>query len=321
MGAVTDDLMENYYYSNMQRFTRQDSNGVPLTIPFEYVEDDIRIKIATEDAKQATIDLARDFLDCLEPEGNLPAPDFSAVAVASGLTVYTTEFFTARSAPADAHGADSEFTKAAFALGEASEGSASYPVEGEDAVYILSLAERKDAHTPGFEEVSNKAMRLAFADAEDRAMQDFVASLRARAEQQLARGRTFDEIAAEAGLPINTTEPFTVTSGMEVESELFQTLMHQAILRNSGELSEPVKVRDGYMLAFLESRQPGDPATYNAIRFDLARYMQQRKADMLFAQWQESLVSSNRFVSLLPKTPQNQYEDESDVNSDFEDSF
>jgi peptidyl-prolyl cis-trans isomerase D len=322
VGGVPASTIESFYYSNLEKFSRKDSNGVPLTVPFEYVEDDIRIQLASEDAVQAAVDRARDFLDYLESEGDNAPPDFSAVADASGLTVRTTAFFTARSAPPDVPGADDDFTQAAFALGDAADGSASYPVPAGETYYILSLVAREDARIPDFDEVADKALRLAKSEAEDRALLDYAMAFRARAERQLAAGRTFDEIAAEAGLPIQTTEPFTVTSGMDVESDLFQRLMQQAILHNAGELTDPIPVRDGLMLAFVESRQPGDPTTFEAIRWDLARYMRQRKAEMLFTQWQESLLATNRFVSLLPRpSPGRLDRDREDEESDHEDRF
>ncbi len=321
LGGVEEDAIENYYYSNLELFSKQDTNGVPVTTPLEYVEDDIREQLAMEEALDTATERARDFIDLLEPEGNEPPPDFMAVAQASGITVKTTAFFSARSAPLDVPGAGAEFCRAAFALltpDEAEEGSVSYPVHAGDYVCVLSLLDEKKSHIPDFSEIEDKAMRLAEIEAQNKALLDFAESFRTRAESELEAGRTFDEIAADAYLPIITPNPFTVTTAMEVESEPFQAMLQRVIRHNAGELTALIPIRDGLMLAYIESRQPGDITTFEAIRFDMAKYIQQRKGEIIFSQWQESLMSAKRFANLLPLSHDELADDPDAIGDDQE---
>ena len=107
---------------------------------------------------------------------------------------------------------------------------------------------------------------------------------------------------------------------MDVESEPFQAMLPHIIRHNAGELT--AILRDGLMLAFVESHSR-DLATFES-RFDMAKYIQQRKGEMIFSQWQESLMDAKHFVNLMPQSRDEIAEDadeEAGADQEAEDYF
>ena len=317
--SVDEDLMQSYYDDHITEFTTIGTDGWETIQPFEEVEDTIRETIVWEKATIQAGDKAADFEVMLAPERDGSAPSFEQAASVIGLTVSTSAFFSIREPLKDVD-AGPEFTKAAFDLRQTPDEYFSYPVQGKKAFYILAYHQRTDSHIPDFDEVKEDVMAAATEKAVSDKLKELSTDIHESVAAALKKGASFSKAVAPFSLEVFTPEPFTVTSELDEysDSEQFYMLIKHAISHNAMELTDIIPIKNGFLIAYVESRVPADRATYEAIKNDFSRYIKKQREDTLFSEWQEYLLASAHFKDLLAE--KESIEEEPDSESEERDT-
>lgn len=300
VGAVEDSDVAAYYDENMEQFTSTDTNDISFTSPLEEVEEDIRMTLARKTALNAANDRASEFELALTPGRDDTAPTFEQAAAAFGLNVQTTALFAAGQLIPEAPDAGSDFSKSAFSLRKTPTEYFSYPLAGEENIYLIALDRKTEARIPAFEEVKADAMEAAREQAAFAALEKKTDEIMKAAKAAVKNGKSFESALVPFKLKATTTEPFTISSGAETESDTFQTLMRAAINRSAGEFMDPMPVSGGILIGMVVERKPADHATLAAIHGDIVQFLKKRRSDLLFAEWQACLVAPGRLVDLHP---------------------
>lgn len=303
VGAVEDSEIASYYDQNIEKFTTTDTNDIYITEPLEAVESDIQIMLAKETALNDARDRASEFELALTPGREGTPPSFEEAAGRFGLNVHTTALFAANQFVPEAPDADRDFAKTAFNLRPTPNDYFSFPLNGENNVYLIALDRKTDPRVPDFDEVKADAMEAAMEEAAYAELQKKTDEIVSAVKLAVSKGKSFESAIAPFKLKVTTTEPFTISSGAESKSENFQTLMRGAINRNTGEVMEPAPVRDGMLIGFVVERKPADHATLSAIRKDIVQFLIKRRNDMLFAEWQACLIAPGRFEDMQKTAP------------------
>ena len=300
VGAVEDSDVASYYDANIEKFTSTDTNDISFTAPLDEVEEDIRMTLAREQALNAARDRASEFEVYLTPARDNTAPTFEQAAAAFSLNIRTTALFAAGQSVPEAPDAGPDFSKTAFRLRNTPNDYFSFPLNGEKNVYLIALDRKTDARIPAFDEVKAEALEAAREKAAFDALQSKADEILTAVKAAVKSGKSFESALAPFKLKATTTEPFTIASGAETESDTFQTLMRAAINRNEGEVMDAMPVTGGMLIGFVAQRKPADHATLAAIRGDIVQFLKKRRGDMLFAEWQACLVAPGRLEDLHP---------------------
>jgi hypothetical protein len=120
------------------------------------------------------------------------------------------------------------------------------------------------------------------------------------------------EAVEPLGITASQTEAFTGTNGLE--NVLFaSTLRQEAFALNQGEVSEPILVEDGLLVAQVTERSPATTPMTAATREEIQQAVKTQASSFLFQQWQQYLLDSAGFTKNRPGT-----EAEEDVASEEE---
>ncbi|MBI3987340.1 MAG: peptidylprolyl isomerase [Lentisphaerae bacterium] len=292
-------VVSNFYAENIEKFSEEDTNGVPVAIPFEDAEEEIRDRLAQEAAFDTATEKALTFEDLIAPDREGKALTFEQAAAATGLTVRVTAPFSLKE-PAPGLNVPLDFNKAAFELRPTSDEYFSHPVRGGDTVYILAYDQRWDTRVPDYEEVKADAFAAARRQAADALLSDQAGRFRDAALQALPRGEAFEAVADRFGVEPTTTEPFTMSSGIENEMEYFYPLAKQLLRRDEGDVTDIIEVPEGVLVAHVDARAPADTSLYASMKKDVAEYIRKRYNEIAFNEWQEYLLARAKVNNLTP---------------------
>lgn len=299
-GRYAEADLRAYYDEHIDDYTPAGTDAWASAQSFEEVEDDVRRKLAWEEAVAQAGDKAADFEVTLAPDRDGRAPTFEEAARAAGLPVKTSAVFALNERiPGLKVGLD--FNKTAFELRQTPDEYFSHPVKGADAFYVLAGQDKWDARIPEFAEVKSAAWSATREQAVTDRLEQMGAAIQQQAAAALKRGVSFERALASIGLEVNTTEPFSVRTGLEEEeSEWFYALVKAILMHNTGELTDPIPLTDGVMLAHIDIRQSASQTVFESIKADLAKYIKRRREGLLFSEWQDYLLAAAKFESLTP---------------------
>lgn len=287
---ITAAAVTNYYFDHVQEYTTYDTNGTATVTDLAEVEDDIEDALTIEVALSRARDEAVLFFDRLVPAGrDEKAPSFEEAAAAASLVVHTSTLFSADEPP-QALKVGEEFARAAFDLRNRSDSYFSDPISGKDAVYVLAYHEHIDSHLPSFREVEPAAVRLATQQTRREALARKSAEIRGELEKAVLAGKAFKAAAEGQGFKVVTPKPFTAYDAPDpfASAEAVEALAaHQ-----QNELTDPIPVKGGMLIAFISERKPGDEAAIATLRPQMVMNLTRRYSRLLFQEWQESLVRS-----------------------------
>jgi parvulin-like peptidyl-prolyl isomerase len=227
----------------------------------------------------------------LAPDRYGVAPAWDAAAERFDLVIHTSPLFSAyEEVPSVDAGPD--FNAAAFAL-EASDPERYFsdPVNGSNAVYVMAAHERAESRVPEFEEVRDEVMPLARREAETEALEQEVNAAREAILSAMATGRTFTAAAQAQGFNVSTTESFTVYEGLPEDFEYAYAMARGVMSLQQGDVSEPLPVAGGALLVYAGERRPGDLASRELLRPELARTLDRYRAGVLYDAWTDYLLA------------------------------
>lgn len=298
---TTNDIaeadLESYYNDHVEDYSTTDTNGLTVSLPLADVREDVLASLVRQTALFNAKDAAIDFAMTMMPDGRGNAPTlFEQAAAQSNLTVRTTDLFTANQ-PVPGIDVDLEFNRAAFDLDTNDvEKSVSDAIVGSNTVYVVSLAQRRDAYIPPFADIAERVMSVVASNAQHEAFLKRVDSLRDQLAAGMRNGEPFRKVAEEMHLNVSTTAPFTVYGNMVSNAfEHADLLMEKLAALPKGEVSVPVEVPEGALLAVITDRQPGDFTTIQMLTPELLRTIESYRSGLVFDDWSDYLLREGNF--------------------------
>lgn len=317
--GLAEEALRSYYDENVEQFSVKTTNGWSNPMPFADVEDEIREKLAFDNAMNAAGDKALDFEVSLAPDRSGNAPAFEAAAAAVAAAVQTSSFFSLEGKiPGLKVGLD--FNQAAFNLRPTADDYFSHPIKGSNAYYIIAFDQRKEARIPEYEEVKGEVFAAALEEALNDKLNDTARYLHDTASAAIKKGKTLGAALKSFGVEVVTTDPFSAKSGFPVDDEdLAYALTKNILTLNAGELSGVISLKNGAAIAWVAARQPADHAVFQAIRNDLGLFIKRKRAETVFYEWQEYLLKQAGFEDhVLQKRATQAPEDEPEHDKDIE---
>ena len=317
---IAEDDILDYYELHIDDYTTTEDgeDGEPRTVVADLDEardgivTALRRIAAVNQADAAGTELA--FRSIPDYDGRIP--DFAEEAKKVGRPTRLLPPFSLRDTP-PLEDVGAAFVAAAFGLEEDAFNRVSDPVTGQDNVYVLYLVKIQAPRVPAFDEIKDRVTEVA----QRRAVFDALGA-KAQAVQKdsvaaLSKGKSFASVAEKHDLEVVHPEPFTGLSGSSAEDEAIQALVQAVVAYNQGEVTDPLAVSDGLLVAYVAKRTPADPANFGAYRDEIASAIRKRRAQGLFIDWQEELLTPERFTD-YQRTPltDDDYEDGEDGDGD-----
>jgi hypothetical protein len=278
------------------RIENTNQNAAVEYKPFEKVEAEITKQLKQAAARKLAAEKATEFVVDVAPKAEGAKPDFKAAAASAGLKVKTLPAFD----PTDelkGIDATAPFRQAAFSLENDAYSSFSDAIIGKDMVYVLSLEQRYPSFLPTFETVEKEVTAKAREQAVVSALAEKAMDIQKALASALKAGTPFKTAVKPFLLTVKTTPEFDYST--ELKDPNADTLMSLCLNTQQGELCQPAPVKDGVLLAYVESRKStSEEAGLPAIRQDLVESLSRSRAQRLASAWQESLLSNGKWKDL-----------------------
>ncbi len=150
---VSDDDVKRFYDSRIDSYTSIDSNGVKTVQLLDEVKDDIEGMLVNAQALQLAHSDANDLVDAIAPDNRGKMQTLENACAAKDLLISRTGLFSIDEEIEEID-VGTAFNRAAFEIDPTQqEWSYSYPVFGDDAVYVLVAHTNVAGHTAPFKEV------------------------------------------------------------------------------------------------------------------------------------------------------------------------
>jgi len=303
--TVSEEEITDYYDDNLKDYVIPGTNEGDGFLPLEDVRDEIEKMLTLRTAAFEAKDEATLLVVALAPDRAGKAPSFNEAAMQFHVQVATSSFFALSEDVPGLGDVGPEFNSTAFSLDPGDvERYFSDAVLGKDAAYVLAAGERVESHIPDFEHVEEEVTELATAEALDEAFQEKAASTREMIEERLATGIPFNEILAGASLNIATTVTFSAYESTSVEmEEEYGMLMPYVLSLEVGDLSDPLRIGEDFVLAYVVQRQPADLGTLDMARMQILSAMNRYRAELAFSGWQDDNLVAAGFSEITPPSP------------------
>lgn len=316
---IAEDDILDYYELHIDDYTttEDDDDGAPRTVVADL--DEARESILTALRRNAAIDRADAagtelaFRSIPDRDGRIP--DFAEEAEKVGRPARPLPPFSRRDTPLEDAGAT--FVAAAFELEENAFNRVSVPVVGQDNVYVLYLTKIHAPRVPAFDEIQDRVTEVAQRRAVFDALGAKAQEIQKAVVAALREGKSFATVARKHALEVVRPEPFTGLSGSSSEDEAVQALVQAVVAYNQGEVTDPLAVSDGLLVAYVAMRTPADPANFGAYRDEISSAIRKRRAQGLFMEWQDALLTPARFTDYqrIPLADDD-YEDGEDIDGE-----
>lgn len=295
---IPDEDVQDFYELRIEDYTttETDTNGQPREVVADLAEvragivAALRRQAALEKADAAAAELAFRAI----PDRDGTVPEFAAEAEKTGRQAQKLAPFARFSVPLADGGA--AVAAAAFELEPNAYDRVSAPIAGTDNVYVLYLEKIHEPRVPDFAEVADQVREVARRKAEAVALAAKGTAIQEAAAAGIAAGKSFAEAVAATGAQVQSAEPFTGLSGSSSPNEVVQTLVQAVVSYNQGETTDPVPHGDGLVVAYLQTRTPADPATFDSYQAEIAAAIRNRRGQGLFRDWQAALLAPERFT-------------------------
>ena len=307
--TVDPAYVENYYNDHIEDYQVTQTNAVADAAvtnavtdpevqttfrPFEEVREEIEGSLRRQAALNRAMDIAGDFVYELMPDREGNAPDFESMAAERGLALLEPEPFMQTDTLTELGVAAADFVEQAFQLLPNKEEYISNPVEGDEAVYVLALAEQIPERIPAFEEVEAEATRAAADAAREEALVALAREVQETVRTAARDGKPMMEAIADQGLDIVETGTFTVSEGLR-DDPYADYLRGEVSALNPGEVSDLVPVFDGILVMQILDRKPADAFALGALGDQVAAGLGDEFAARLYPSWQDQLLADAHF--------------------------
>ncbi len=300
--AVTDAEIQDHYEANLESF-RVQSEGTNDTNVTESVyreladvSDEIRATLQRDKEFFQAESKAVEFADDLAPGRYGQATPFEEVAATFGRPIATSAFFNAYGeVPGLKVGPD--FNRTAFALDAGDPtGYYSYPVRGDDAVYVMATATNRPAYIPDFSNVVEHATELAQRQAERDAFTARVTETRDALLTALESGTNFTDAAKTLSLTVSKIPEFSAYGASPESITNFNAIAPAVLALAQGEVSEPIQLTNSTLLAYVAARAPGSLATAELVRPEVVQMLQSYRIRPHFERWADTILAKARVL-------------------------
>lgn len=313
--SVSEFDISKYYDDNKELYVKIDTNDEAETVPMSLDESKSEILsiLKRDRAVRKAKDAATEFVIALTPDRQGRADDWNSIVKAYGLTSRTTDYFSVTEKVPNLN-VESNFNIAAFKLDAGNpERYFSDAIIGEDYVYVICASDAKDSRVPDFEEVVDQVMPYARRQAEEDALIEHAKQARVSIEKALAEKKSFAKIASDLSLTVMTTGVFTVYGMLnDEESGYADVLIPGVISLKAGELTEPLEMEDGVMLAYVADREAGDNATIQLLKPQVIASLDRYRSGVLLDKWSDTVLDEANFEDVTQK----RIAEQADMDSD-----
>jgi len=315
---ITEDDLLDYYDLHIEEYTSETENE-DGTVREEVAElETVREDIVTALRLEATMERVEDAAEALSnsaiPDRDGIIPDFDAEVEKVNLTVVSLDPFSQYDLPLEDGGR--AFVASTFEREDNPIDCVSYPVIGEEQVYVIYLEDILEPRIPDFKEALDRAKEMAHQQALVAAMKAKADDVKKAAEKGLAKGKTFAEAIKGEKVDVDTEEDFTGLSGSSSSNLIVQALVQTVVGYNQGEVSEPVLVGDDLLVTYIRSRTPADPASFDSYSAEISSAIRSRRAQGLFRDWQAGLLAPEHFTDLQRPIVDPDAEEELDIEDE-----
>jgi len=289
---VSEQQVQALYDRNIENYRNPETNALSPFKALSEVEDELREEVATTEARSIAGDYAMQFINALRMADYGDSISIHTVAAELKMNVYTTTLFSAVEPPAQISDGD-RFSQAAFQL-DAKDPSKSYSraVVTDDAVYIMAWQTNQPAYLLTYDEVAERARKLADQDAQTRAFETRLTELQKQLTTLTSTGTPFKVAGESLQLGVKTIGPFSIYGSSAEEVDYFADIIPAVITLSAGQMSEPVRTDEATLLIHLVSREAGDQAEATALKPDVNRMLQSTRMRTHFAAWSKALLAS-----------------------------
>lgn len=315
--TIANFEVEQFYDQNKSLFT--DETGA--TQPLETVAEEIRKRLLRQALLKRTHDVATQLMLEIakkqdpDKEEQGADVDFDALAKQFGATPQETDFFEPGE-PIRGIEPGVGFYRAAFSL--TPEDPFSEPVAGDDGVYVLQYAGKKESELPTFEAAKEKVQRrltmvrateMAQSKGRDAAAQvrNAVAAARsARTEVDPGEiAKVFEEQCKKLGLKVIDPPPFSQREPAEELDDAFSVLATAFAMRE-GEVSDYVETQRGGFFLLLKDRIPPADEEYAKERGQFMNQLLAQRRNTVYNEWlnREVRLANPPFLSQPPPVQQ-----------------
>jgi hypothetical protein len=227
------------------------------------------------------------FQDELVAKEPLRAENLNALAKEKGLEVKVSKPFDKEYGPSDLHLGPNYPVASLFDLSP-EEPLVEQPIKGTDGIYILAYNKSIPSRIPPLDEIrsrvvedykSAQAMRLAQLNGH---------VFDQTATNEMAKGKTFAAVCAEAKVTPVKVPPFSLNSEMipDVEDHAdISTFKEAAFTTPAGKVSGFTPSRDGGFVVYLRERLPIDEAKMKTQLPEFSKIVRQRRESEAFEMW------------------------------------
>ncbi len=265
--------------------------------------EDAKAKIRTEQleleglqvAKQKALEFARELFD-IEP---MQAEKLPELAAEKGLQAEVSEPFTQNQLVPNL-GVQYQLTRQAFQLTQ--EEPFTTPFIGEDGVYLVSLHSEIASLIPPLDEIRGRVTVDFYQEQSLNAARDAANSFHTTLTNEVASGRTFEEVVDEAGfdrvqMPLFSLATQTFSGDRRAD---LSSLKNLAFALENGEVSPVSSTRDGAMILYLTSFVEAPEDQVDSELEGYVETLRQSRRTEAFSQWLQAGQSLLNFAVAEP---------------------
>ncbi|MDA1044043.1 MAG: SurA N-terminal domain-containing protein [Verrucomicrobia bacterium] len=299
--AIAEERVVAYYENHQEDFVPEGAtNDFIEYSPIDDVRDEIVEKLQKEDMIEAARVDAMEFAVFLIPDRGAKAPTMEEAADTNGgRPVQLTAEFSEQEQVSDLV-VGNEFNLAAFRLVPGDVMSMySDAILGDTAAYVIALNNTVESFIPDFETARDKVIPLATAAARKEAFEGRIDAIAEQVHSSLSSNQPLSVLLNNFDVDIVTTDFFTVMDSMVTNKVQYSDVLgSKAVDLATGQVSSPIYVEEGAILARLLNRHAGPPEdTYNFAP-QVQRTLIQYRSAQTFESWRDYVLQLAEFKDL-----------------------
>ena len=282
--VVIDDAdIDDYYDSNPSLYSRQGTNGVEA-IPLDEVRDSIYRELAMQEAVNIAVTNLNDFIESLATND---LETFTWRCQARGMKTADTALFALNTSflPGVEREAIEEFRETAHDLDSTRDDGRYGVASGKDKVYLIRATTNDYAHTQSYEEVKDIIRPLAIAAARQKKFLAFADEKAAAIKAAMTNDTSFADAAKAQSLGISTSITFTVEGLAPNAFDNARVIVPEVARLKAGNISKPIEIYNGALLAFVSERKAGDAIAAESHREQIRSMLSSAAGGGAFADW------------------------------------